>query len=148
MKIKGFKSILILVSLFLSAALFGQDNADDILGKWLNEEEDGKVEIYKEGDKYFGKLVWLKRPNNDDGTPRLDIENPEEDLKSRPLDGLVLLTDFVYDDGEWEDGKIYDPKSGNTYSCYMKFDSEDVLKIKGYIGVKWIGRTTYWTRTD
>lgn len=142
------KLIWILLITMITGPLLAQNDADRILGKWFNEEKDGQVEIYKQGDKYFGKLVWLKTPNNEDGTPKLDKENPDDKLKKRPLKDLLLLTDFVYDDNEWEDGEIYDPKSGNTYSCYMEFDSEDVLKIKGYIGVKWIGKTTYWTRAE
>ncbi len=148
MKKFNFKSLFILSIFLISGSLYAQSDADRILGKWLNEEKDGKVEIYKIGDEYFGKLVWLKTPNNEDGTPKLDVENPDDELKKRPLQDLELLKDFVYDDDEWEDGEIYDPKSGNTYSCFMEFESEDVLKIKGYIGVKWIGKTTYWTRAE
>lgn len=148
MKRFNFKSLLLISIFLISGNLFAQSEADRILGKWLNEEKDGKVEIYKIGDKYFGKLVWLKNPNNEDGTPKLDKENPDDELKKRPLQDLQLLKDFVYDDDEWEDGEIYDPKSGNTYSCYMEFESEDLLKIKGYIGVKWVGKTTYWTRAE
>ena len=36
--------------------------ADDILGMWLNEDKDAHVDIYKEGDKFYGKVVWLKDP--------------------------------------------------------------------------------------
>jgi uncharacterized protein (DUF2147 family) len=57
----------------------------------------------------------------------------------------VLLTNFTFDDGEWEGGKIYDPKSGKTYSCVMRFKGS-VLQIKGYIGITLIGRTTVWTK--
>jgi len=141
--------IAIMFSLILTFAmgqLMAQTAGDKVLGQWFNEEKDAKVEIYKQGDKYFGKIVWLKTPNGEDGNPKLDDKNPDENLKSRPIKGLVMLTDFVYDDGEWEDGEIYDPKSGKTYSCYMEFEKEDVLIIKGYIGVKWIGKTTYWTK--
>jgi len=31
----------------------------------------------------------------------------------------------------------------------MKFEDENnlnKLKIRGYVGISWIGRTTYWTR--
>ena len=144
-KLKLNLVLLLMIPLF-SSSLFAQ--ADLVVGKWLNEEKDGKVEIYKKGDQYFGKLVWIKNPNNDDGSPKLDVENPEESLKSRPLQGLEILKNFVYNDEEWEDGEIYDPKSGKTYSCYMKFEKKDVLMIKGYIGVKWVGRTTNWTRSE
>ena len=124
---------------------------DDILGVWLNEDKDAHVQIYKEGDKYFGKIIWLKEPiDPDTGKPKVDDKNDDESLQNRPIMGLLLLKDFVFDgDDEWEDGEIYDPKSGNTYSCYMEFpdeDNKDYLKIRGYIGFSLLGRTTYWTR--
>ena len=145
------KSCLFLATLmFLGMQLAAQSHqANDILGHWFNEEKDAKVEIYQENGKYYGKVVWLEEPNEPDtGLPKLDDENDDPELQKRPIMGLLLMNDFVFDgDDEWEDGEIYDPKSGNTYSCYMKFDSKDVLKVRGFIGISWIGRTTYWTRT-
>jgi len=121
---------------------------DLILGKWLNEDKDAHVEIYKEAGKYFGKLIWLKEPIDEvTGKPKLDDENSDVTLQSRPVLGLVILKDFIFDgDEEWEDGTIYDPKNGKTYDCYMEIDEGGILKIRGYIGFSWIGRTTYWTR--
>jgi uncharacterized protein (DUF2147 family) len=140
---------LILMLTFAMGQLMAQNDGDKILGKWLNEEKDAKVEIYKQGDKYFGKIVWLENPYREDGTPKLDDENPDEKLQSRAIQGLLMLTDFEFDgDDEWEDGEIYDPKSGKTYSCYMELEEPTKLMIKGYIGVKWIGRTTYWSKAD
>jgi len=129
-------------------AIAQNDPADQILGKWLNEDKDAHVDVYKEAGKYFGKIVWLKEPNEElTGLPKLDDENSDVSLQSRPVMGLVILQDFIYDgDGEWEDGTIYDPKNGKTYSCYMEFDEEGILKIRGYIGFSWIGRSSYWTR--
>ncbi|OYT15448.1 MAG: SIGNAL peptide protein [Bacteroidetes bacterium 4572_77] len=138
--------VLSLILTFATGSLMAQ-TGDKILGEWLNEDKDAKVEIYKQGDKFFGKIVWLKDPNREDGSAKLDDENPDDKLKSRAIMGLMLLKDFVYDDEEWEDGEIYDPKSGKTYSCYMEFEEENKIMIKGYIGVKWVGKTTYWTRT-
>ncbi|MEZ5196333.1 MAG: DUF2147 domain-containing protein [Bacteroidales bacterium] len=144
--------ILLLGSILMIAGnLLAQDyKTDDILGHWLNEEQDGKVEIYKENGKYYGKLVWLKFPIDEEtGKPKLDKHNPDDELKKRPSKGIILMNDFVYDgDGEWDDGEIYDPKSGKTYSCYMKLESMNKLKVRGFIGVSLIGRTTYWTRTE
>jgi uncharacterized protein (DUF2147 family) len=132
---------------------FGQSqSADDILGKWLNEDKDAHIQIYKESGKYFGKIVWLNEPNEPaTGLPKLDDENDDESLRSRPVMGLILLEDFVFDeeDEEWEDGTIYDPKNGSTYDCYMNFgDDSKTLKIRGYVGISWIGRNTYWTRVE
>jgi len=144
------KHSLIAALLLFALSSIGQDyKADDVLGIWYNEEKDAKVEIYKEKDQYFGKIIWLEEPiDPETGEPKLDDENPDEELQKRPVMGLLLVKDFVYDgDGVWEDGEIYDPKSGNTYSCYMKLEDMNKLKVRGFIGISWIGRTTYWTRT-
>ena len=123
--------------------------SDDILGVWLNEDKDAHVDIYKEGDVYFGKIIWLEEPNEENGEPKLDDENEDESLRTRPVMGLLLLRDFVFDEDEWEDGRVYDPKNGKDYKCYMEFpdeDDKDKLKVRGYIGFSLLGRTTYWTR--
>ncbi|WP_423735489.1 DUF2147 domain-containing protein [Chitinophaga caseinilytica] len=124
--------------------------ADAANGVWLNEEKDAKVQIYKNGDKYFGKLIWMAHPLEADGkTPRRDAKNSNSSLRARPLQGLVILTGFEYDadDQEWEDGKIYDPKSGKTYSSKMKIKG-NTLDIRGYVGAPLFGRTTIWTRAE
>lgn len=127
---------------------FSQHKADDVLGVWLNQDKDAHVEMFKRNGKIFGKIVWLKEPiDSETGKPKVDKHNPDAAKKTRPTLGLEILTSFVFDgDDEWSDGEIYDPKTGKTYSCYMEFDSKDVLKIRGYIGVSLLGRTTYWTR--
>ncbi len=125
--------------------------ADDVIGVWLTQYKDSKVEIYKDGGKYFGKIVWLETPiDSITGKPKVDDKNENPALRNRPIMGMKLLENFVFDgDDEWEDGTIYDPKKGKTYSCYMEFPDEnnkDRLKIRGYIGVSLLGRTVYWTR--
>lgn len=141
---KKLKSLMIILFLGMSAQA---QTADAILGNWLNEEKDAKIQIYKNGSAYFGKIVWLKTPNETDGTPKLDKKNGSASLRSRPIQNLVILTKFTYDDGEWEDGEIYDPKSGKTYSSNMKLKG-DKLEIRGYVGISLLGRTTVWTRAN
>lgn len=122
-------------------------NPDAILGVWKNGEGTGMVQVYKRGDKYFGKVVWLKVPNNPDGTPRTDVNNPDEKLRTRPLKGLENLRNFVHKgDNVWEEGQVYDPKTGNDYSCEMKLVDANTLEVRGYIGVSLFGRTDVWKR--
>jgi uncharacterized protein (DUF2147 family) len=123
--------------------------ADDILGTWLNQEATGKITLYKENGKYFGKLVWLRQPTDKaTGLPRTDRENPDAKLKSTPLIGMVNMKNFTFDGSEeWSGGTIYDPKNGKTYKCYIRFEEQNKLKIRGYIGVSLLGRNTYWTKT-
>jgi len=137
--------------LFAAANVNAQEfQPDDILGIWLNEDEDAHIEIYREGDLYFGKIIWLKFPIDEEtGKPKLDKHNPDPELQKRPSLGIKLLTDFEWDgDNEWDEGDIYDPKSGKTYSCYIIMKEYDLLKIRGYIGISLIGKTTYWTRVE
>jgi uncharacterized protein (DUF2147 family) len=140
----------LLFILALSLAPFAAQAQSDgraILGEWLNEDKDAKVSIYQEGDKFYGKVSWLKDPNGDDGKPKVDEKNPDAAKRSRPVKGLVLLKDFRYEDKEWKGGTIYDPKNGKTYDCYMAFESSNKLKIRGFVmGMRALGRTTYWTR--
>jgi uncharacterized protein (DUF2147 family) len=138
-----------ITGLFLAGLLFGQGTGDKVLGKWYTPDKETILEVYKESGKYFGKIVWLKEPNEEDGTPKVDDKNPEPKLQSRHILGLVNLNDFIYDakEKEWSDGKIYDPKNGKTYDCYMWMDNDDELTIKGYImGMRWLGRKETWTR--
>ena len=143
-------TLMIFTAMLLAAANVNAQEfqPDDILGVWLNEDEDAHIEVYKEGDLYFGKIIWLKFPIDEEtGKPKLDKHNPDPELQKRPSLGIKLLTDFEWDgDNEWDEGDIYDPKSGKTYSCYIIMKEYDLLKIRGYIGVSLIGRTTYWTR--
>lgn len=136
----------LIILCFVASNTFAQQ-ADAVLGVWKNGEGTGMVQVYKKGDKYFGKLVWLKVPNDPDGKPRTDINNPEENLKSRQLKGLENLRDFTFKgDNKWEGGRIYDPKTGSDYSCEMKLIDENTLEVRGYIGVSLFGRTDVWKR--
>jgi len=151
MKKSLLRTIFILGGILLVTYVFSQvQPADAIVGKWLNEDQDAHIQIFKENGKYYGKIVWLKEPIEElTGKPKLDDDNEDETLRSRPVLGLVMLKDFIYDDeGEWDDGTIYDPKNGKTYDCYMNFNEDGSLKIRGYIGISWIGRNTYWTRVE
>jgi uncharacterized protein (DUF2147 family) len=129
-------------------------SGDDILGVWSNEERDAKIEIFKCGEQYCGKIVWLKEPNypagskdGTPGTPKLDHRNPDPALKSRPVIGLQIVRDFIFaGDSLWKNGKVYDPKNGKTYRGKMTLVSPAQLNLRGFIGFSFIGRTTSWTR--
>lgn len=141
-----------LITLLLMPVLASAQKAekgDAILGVWFNEEKDAKIEVYKEDGVYFGKVIWLKTPNDEKGKPKTDIENPEPKLRSRPRLGLVVLTNLGHKAGaKYEKGKIYDPKSGKTYSAQAELAKPNLLKLRGFIGVSLIGRTSEWTRAE
>ncbi|RYF98845.1 MAG: DUF2147 domain-containing protein [Chitinophagaceae bacterium] len=139
------KTSLFICLLLISMSAFAQKK-DDVLGKWLNSSGEGQIEIYKRGDKYFGKLAWIKEPNDEKGRPKTDQKNPTEGLRNKPILGLEILKNFVFDDGKWIDGTIYDPKSGKTYSCKLSLKDANQLSVRGFVGVSLIGRTEVFKR--
>lgn len=134
-------SIMVLFSISAPIKTLTQNKGDDVLGDWVNEKKDSKFRIYKQGNKYFGKILW------GEGKEEKDVKNPNPALRSRELVGLVLLNDFVFDgDDTWESGTIYDPREGKTYSCKMWMESYNILKVKGYVGISLFGRSETWAR--
>jgi uncharacterized protein (DUF2147 family) len=142
---------LMLITMFamfsISAALETYRTGDDILGDWYTAENKTVVKIYKnKSDFYFGKITWLKNPNEENGKAKVDKENPDPKLRETPLLGLLILKSFKFDGDKWSGGTIYDPENGKTYKCTMKLTDKNTLDVRGYIGVSAIGRTTTWKR--
>ena len=120
--------------------------AQDVIGKWKLEDGSAIVEVYKQGDAFNGKIVWLKEPNGPDGGPAKDRNNPDSKLRSRELIGLNMLDGLKKSGSEYSGGKIYDPGNGKTYNCSMKVEG-DVLKVRGSLDKKGLlGRTMDWFR--
>ena len=120
--------------------------AQDVIGKWKLEDGSAIVEVYKQGDVFNGKIVWLQNPTEADGSPAVDENNPDKALRSRQLLGLNMLSDLKKAGEEYSGGKIYDPGNGKTYNCSMKVEG-DILKVRGSLDKKGlIGRTMDWYR--
>ena len=121
--------------------------AEDILGLWDAGESD--VEIYSCGELLCGRIAKLDEPLDEDGNEKLDKNNPDPALQSRPLIGMDLIAGFSRaGKRKWEDGTIYDPRDGKTYKCVMKLQRDGTLKVRGYVGVPLLGKTVVWTRVE
>lgn len=147
---KTVKIQILLPFIFLALSSFAPvENPDAILGTWLVGKKNAKVKIEKRDGKYYGKIVWLKEPNNEDGSPKKDKNNPDKGQRNNPIMGLQLLRNFEYEEkNTWEDGRIYDPESGNDYSCIITMKDPNTLDVRGYIGFSFIGRSDTWTRVE
>jgi uncharacterized protein (DUF2147 family) len=120
---------------------------DEIKGVWLSEKKDGKIEIFNQGNTYAGKLLWGKYVQDENGQLRHDVNNPDPKLRWRLLQGMVILTGLNYEDGKWQNGKIYDPLSGKTYNVTITVKGNH-LELRGYIGISLLGKTTVWLRVN
>lgn len=141
---------LALVLCIAGMSVFAQD-AQKIAGIWFNEEKTSKIEVKEEGGQFIGTVIYIDPGKYVNGEPPKDNMNPDVKLRSKSRLGLQILSGLRYNasDKEWQCGRIYDPKNGKTYDCFAWLEKDNnTLGIKGYIaGVKWLGRSTTWTRT-
>jgi len=142
------KTILAVFALLLSLASFAQKlSADQITGTW--KCDDYKIEVFKTSSTYSAKLLWSKEMFETDGkTSKKDVKNPEVKLRSRSVQGLTHITDLVYKDGEYVDGKLYSVQDGNTYSIKGKLKGPNDLETRGYKGIPLMGKTYKWKRVQ
>ncbi len=150
------QSTIILIVSALAVSAICQAGGDDILGVWNNQEKDAKIEIFKCGEKYCGKIASLREPNYPPGStegvpgsPRHDNNNPDAEKRSRPIVGLQIMNNFIFagDDG-WKGGTVYDPKTGNSYRGKMRLVTPNKLALRGFVGIPLFGRSTTWTRVS
>jgi uncharacterized protein (DUF2147 family) len=139
------KGILFGMTLFLLLFAIGTikaQNADRLVGNWLSEPKDAKINIYKtEKGTYEGKLWWGVRMYEKDGKTSRIAKN------GKAFKDMIILKDFVFEDGVWTNGTIYDPEEDKTYKCTMKL-KDNKLEIRGYVGISLFGRTVIWEKIN
>lgn len=133
---------LFLFLFFKLSAGFGQAHSDNIVGVWMSDSKDLKVQVFKSSGKYYGKIIWfLCKPDEPTMEEHLDGANPNPKLRTRPWLGLLSLQNLIYEkDNIWTDGKVYDPNTGRTFSATVKLVSNNKLQIRGYWGLEILGK--------
>jgi len=111
------------------------DHKSQIFGKWKTDDNRATIEIFEQGGKFFGKLVWLQTATDKQGNPRKDIENPNKEKRNENILGLTILKNFTFDDNEFINGTVYDPDSGSTYNCKLWLTDNNTLKVRDYCGI-------------
>ncbi len=132
------------VGIFLLFSLVS--NAQAILGTWKTiDDKSGNpvsyVKITEQDGKFYGIIVKL--------LPAATVTHCNEcegEAKGAPIEGLQILWDLQPYKDYWSYGTIMDPKNGNKYKCSVWMEGDDVLKVRGYIGISLLGRTQKWYR--
>lgn len=102
-------------------------------GIWKLESGKVTVRIGPCGEALCGVIVGLAKPLNKEGKPKMDKENPDRSLRTRPLMGLTILSNMKpTSDNEWL-GTIYNADDGHTYTSRMRLEG-NVMKVKGCVG--------------
>ncbi len=141
---------LVMMLMAFAVPMAATENADAIVGTWLTSDKKAKVAVARTAaGTYEGTICWISDPLDATGTARHDTENPDAKLRAKPLVGLTILSGATFDKkSTWDDGTIYDPQSGSSYSCTVKLESPTVLKLHGYIGISLLGRTERWSKVE
>jgi uncharacterized protein (DUF2147 family) len=139
-----------LLSPLCSFKMSVNNNADAIVGKWMSEEDNLEVEIFKSGNEYKARVIWFD--DSDDKkqpmTERYDLKNPDKALQSRKIIGLEVMHGLVYstEDDEWWDGRIYDSSTGKDWNAKAWINKAGVLKVRGYWHFSIFGQTMNFKR--
>ncbi len=137
----------IVVSLLVAVSPTLADEVD-IEGRWLSGDKSGWIDIRMVDGNPVGIAAGSTTEKEGD-PPRLDEFNPDPALQNRSLLGITILHGFEYKgDHVWKGGKIYDPNSGRTYKSSMVLVDKNILKVRGFIGISFLGRSDTWTRDD
>jgi uncharacterized protein (DUF2147 family) len=122
-------------------------NAQTISGKWKTIDDETKkeksvIEIFKKGDKYFGKIISIVDPTKKDSKCTLCTDS----RKDQPILGMEIIKNLEQDGDEFEDGTILDPKNGKIYDCKIWLEDDNTLNVRGYIS--FFFRTQEWIRVE
>lgn len=146
---KSFKKTLLLATLLLATTVISAQNADRLSGIYEAVEagKESKVEFTRQEDgSYRGQIIWLKEPNNPDGTPKRDVKNPDKAKRSVRADEVVVVEGVKYDPAKdvWSGGRVYDPTKGKSYKVEVSFSDDNTLRVKG--SLLGFSRSVYWKR--
>ena len=121
------------------------NNAGAITNKWMSEENNLEVEIFKTGNEYKARVIWFD-DSDDKSSPmaeRRDKKNPDKALRNRKIIGMEVMHGLFYntDDNEWEDGRIYDSSTGKDWNVKAWLSKDGILKVRGYWHFSIFGQT-------
>ena len=118
----------------------------ELTGIWVTDDGLGAVEFAAcGGSMRCGHIVWIKDPLDKDGHPIRDTKNPDPVAREKPLCGAEIVKNLKHqDDGSWDEGTVYDPGEGKSYSVAIKVLPDGNLEVTGYMGTKLLSETMIW----
>ena len=101
-------------------------------GEWLVAEGSSKITLAPCGDKFCGKITWLKNTPAPGSGPGL---------------GTLILKDFtITDERTLEKGQIYDLPHNKWYKGRLQVGDDGRLEVRGWLGIPALGKSVYWTK--
>jgi len=136
--------VILYLTLGLLNTIQAQQPSDKIVGSWFIEDKTNKIEIFKAGETYSGKIVWLAKLESNPNFQPKDKNNPNPELRNRNILGMDIINGLRYSGGKWISGTIYTPKRGIYADCEGELLSNGSLKI--IVSKSGFTKTQIWTR--
>jgi uncharacterized protein (DUF2147 family) len=146
---RAFYGFTLAMAMLVAQASQAAAPQDAILGTWLTEDGQSKVDVVSDkaadGSTVFsGKVTWLKEPVRDGG-PVHDAKNENAALRDRPILGLEILSGFKSTGpATWAGGELYAPRNGKSFPAVLTLTPDGRLQVKVSAGI--VSKTVYWTR--
>ncbi len=120
---------MLLLILFFNNAFSQNIDCESFIGMWITPEND-IIEISESDGKYYGKLIFLDKPFDENGKPRKDRHNSNPKLRNRNVEGIVILSNLICKNRTGKlYGDIYLPEEGDSLNCNLLLLDYNTLKI-------------------
>lgn len=128
-------------------------SAQDVTGVW--EMKDPKtdkplyaVKLYKnKAGIVFGRVIKaLDQTRKDDICKKCPEKFNGFGVKNQQIVGMLIMRGLKKDGDRYKGGRLYSPARGMKIRCYIKLVTPNKLKIRGFMGSSYLGRTMYWVR--
>lgn len=106
-----------------------------VIGDWVTEEG-GIISVFTCGGAICGKVAGV-------------TDFGPDGLNHAGVGGVstcdqVIIKDMKPNEDGLLNGTITDPTNGKVYTANMRVDDEGALRLRGYVGVPWLGQTRVW----
>jgi uncharacterized protein (DUF2147 family) len=140
--------VILAFNVLVQGATAGAGTADDITGEWQTGNGDAVVKVFEKNGMYYGKVISLSQPLDKHGQPKRDRKNTNPELRNRPQLGMLVLYGLKFNAKQncWDKGKVYVPSLGKEANVIVTLETNDTLRIRGFLGNEKLGHTQLWTR--
>lgn len=141
-------SSLIFIS-FLNFTHTPKATNQELVGVWQCNDYDIRVDVFSENNEINARLLSFPCTHKVKMSLKdhKDVRNPDKTLRDRSLLNIPILFGLKPEnDYKWSNGNVYVPTTGQTLRASLVRMTGNQVKITGFIGFEFIGKTLIFNR--